>query len=61
MAHNGKYIFLPLIAAVLGFSSFLRSDGAENVRNVQIVALLASGMGLGVALAHLKLIMGSKT
>jgi hypothetical protein len=60
MANKGKYLFLPLLAAVLGFSSFLRSDGAENVRNVQIVALLASGMGLGVALAHLKLVLGTK-
>ena len=60
MANKGKYFFLPLLAAVLGFSSFLRSDGAANVRNVQIVALLASGMGLGVALAHLKLVLGTK-
>lgn len=48
---------LPLLAALLGFGAFLNSSGAENVRTVQILALVASGMGLGVALAHLKLMI----
>jgi len=46
--------FAPLLAAVLGFSAFLRTAGAEHVRAVQIIALIATGMGLGVALAQLK-------
>ncbi|HUK24113.1 MAG TPA: hypothetical protein VLV49_06000 [Terriglobales bacterium] len=41
-----------LLAVVLGFGAFLRTPGAEHVRAVQIVALLAAGMGLGVALAN---------
>ncbi len=51
---------LPLLAAVIGFIAFRQTTGAENVRTVQILALVASGMGLGVALAHLKLMMSSK-
>jgi hypothetical protein len=54
-------LFLPLFAFVLGFTAFLRSPGSENVRNVQILALLAAGMGLGVALAHIKILMGMKS
>lgn len=52
-----RLFFLPLFAAVLAFSAFLRSTGADNVRTVQILALIATGMGLGVALAHLKFIL----
>jgi hypothetical protein len=52
-----RLFFIPLFAAALGFSAFLRSTGAENVRSVQIVALITTGMGLGVALAHLKLLL----
>jgi hypothetical protein len=59
--HSGKYFFLPLFASALGFSAFLRTTGAESVRGVQIVALIATGMGLGVALAHLKLLWGTRT
>ncbi len=56
-----RSLFLPLFAALLGFSAFLRMPGSENVRNVQIVALLASGMGLGIALAHVRIILGLKS
>jgi hypothetical protein len=35
--------------------------GAENIRAVQMVALLAAGMGLGVALAHVKLLWGMQS
>jgi hypothetical protein len=54
-------LFIPLFVTALGFYSFLRTPGSENVRNVQIVALLASGMGLGVALAHVKILLGMKS
>jgi hypothetical protein len=50
-----------VLVAALGFSAFLRMPGSEHVRAVQIVALLASGMGLGVALAHVKLLLGMKS
>jgi hypothetical protein len=50
-----------LLACVLGFGAFLRTPGAENVRAVQIVALLAAGMGLGVALSHFRLLLGLKS
>ena len=56
MMKTRLFIF-PLLASVLGFSAFLRSTGAENVRAVQIVALITTGMGLGVALAHFKLLL----
>ena len=46
-------IFLPLFFAALGFFAFLRTSGAENVRAVQVVSLIATGMCLGVALARL--------
>jgi hypothetical protein len=50
-----------VLACVLGFVAFLRVPGAENVRAVQIVALLAAGMGLGIALSHLRLLLGLKS
>jgi hypothetical protein len=46
---------MPLVAAFLGFSAFLRTPGADNVRAVQILMLIATGMGLGVALAHVRI------
>lgn len=56
-----RLFFLPLFAAALAFFAFLRSEGSENVRTVQVVSLIATGMGLGVALAHLKLLLGLKS
>jgi len=52
----------PLLVAILGFGAFLRMPGSENVRAVHILALLGSGMGLGVALAHVRVLwaMGSQ-
>jgi len=50
-----------LLACVFGFAAFLRAPGVENVRAVQIVALLAAGMGLGVALSHLRLLLSLKS
>jgi hypothetical protein len=56
-----RLFFAPLFAALLGFSAFLRSAGAEHVRAVQIVALIATGMGLGVAFAQLKFLRDQKS
>jgi len=56
-----RLFVLPLFAAVLGFGAFLRSDGSESVRSVQILALVATGMGLGVALANLKFLLSGRT
>jgi hypothetical protein len=53
--------FAPLLAALLGFSAFLRTAGAEHVRAVQIVDLIATGMGLGVAFAQLKFLRDMKS
>jgi hypothetical protein len=52
---------VPLFAALLGFSAFLRSSGAEHVRAVQIVDLIATGMGIGVAFAQLKFVHDSRS
>ena len=49
-----------LLAALLGFGAFARTGGSENVRAVQMLALLATGMGLGVALMHVRLLMALK-
>jgi hypothetical protein len=56
-----RLFFLPLFASALAFSAFLRSAGSDTVRTVHIVALIVTGMGLGVALAHLKLLLSTKS
>jgi hypothetical protein len=53
-------LILPLLVSVLGFAAFLRSGGAEHIRTVDMLALLAIGMGLGVALAYVKVMIGMK-
>ena len=55
-----RLFVMPLFAAILGFGAFLRSDGSESVRAVQIVSLIATGMGLGVALAHFKFLLDAR-
>ena len=55
-----RLFFAPLFAALLGFSAFLRSTGAEHVRAVQIVDLIATGMALGVSFAQLKFLRDMK-
>jgi hypothetical protein len=50
-----------MLAFVFGLGAFFRMPGAENVRAVQIVSLLASGMGLGVAWAHFWVLRGLKS
>ncbi len=53
-------LVVPLVVALLGFLTFWRTPGAENVRAVQVLSLIAVGLGLGVALAHLKILLGMK-
>jgi hypothetical protein len=55
-----RLFFLPLLASALAFGAFVRSDGSESVRAVQMVSLIATGMGLGVALAHLKFMLDAR-
>lgn len=56
-----RSLVLALFAFLLGFGAFLRMPGSENVRAVQIVALLGAGMGLGVAWAHLLVLVGLRS
>lgn len=56
-----RLFFLPLFASAMGFAAFWRSAGVENVRAVQMVALIAAGMGLGVALANLKFMLKARS
>lgn len=56
-----KRIAIPLLLAVLGFLSFVRTAGSDHIRAVQITALIATGMCLGVALANLRLPSGTKS
>jgi hypothetical protein len=55
-----RALLLPLVAAALAYGAFVRMPGSENVRVAQMLALLACGMGLGIALAHLKLALSAK-
>jgi hypothetical protein len=56
-----RFIFFPLFFAIMGFLAFLRTTGSDHVRTVQILALLATGMCLGVALAHLRFLFDTKS
>ena len=56
-----RAFLLPLVASFIAFSAFLRTSGSETVRAVQVLSLVATGMGLGVALAHLKLMMSVRS
>jgi hypothetical protein len=56
-----RFVFFPLLLAFMGFLTFLRTAGSDHVRAVQIVALIATGMCLGVALAHLGVLFGAKS
>ena len=48
-----RFVLFPLFVAAVSFSVFLRSDGSDHTRTVQILTLVAIGMGLGIALANL--------
>ncbi|MFZ0773610.1 MAG: hypothetical protein WCA49_11385 [Candidatus Sulfotelmatobacter sp.] len=56
-----RFVFLPLFLAALGFSVFLRSNGSDHVRTVQILTLIAIGMCLGIALANLLALFNAKS
>jgi len=55
-----RLVFLPLLFAAFGFFAFLRMPGAENVRAVQMVSLIGTGMCIGVALARLLIRSGAE-
>lgn len=55
-----RFLFLPILFAALGFSAFVRSPGSEQVRAVQILALIGTGMCLGVGLANLRAFIAAK-
>ena len=50
---NKRLIFFPAFFAILSFAGFLRTSNAVSVKALQIVFLIATGMCLGVSLAHL--------
>ena len=58
---NKRWVFMPFLFGILAFFAFLRTTGSENVRAVQIVSLLVTGMCLGVALAHLRSGLSAKS
>lgn len=47
-----RRIVLPLLLCAIALGAFSRTPGAETVRWVQILALLAAGLCAGVALAN---------
>ena len=53
-------VLFPLLFAGFAFMAFSRTQGAESVRPLQIVDLVAAGMLIGVALAQfVRLVRGS--
>jgi hypothetical protein len=56
-----RFTFFPLFLAVVAFLTFLRTTGSDHVRAVQILALIATGMCLGVALAHPRFLLDAKS
>ena len=52
MEKSNRKIIIPIFAAILAFGAFSRTIGAENVRAVQVLALIAGGFGLGVGYAN---------
>lgn len=52
MDKTKRNIIVPVFAAILALGAFSSTVGAENVRNVQILSLLAAGFGLGVGFTN---------
>jgi hypothetical protein len=56
-----RFVLLPLFVAFVSLSVFLRSNGSDQVRMVQILTLIVIGMCLGLALANLLALLGAKS
>jgi uncharacterized membrane protein YwzB len=56
-----RLVFLPVFTAALSFSAFLRSNGSNQVKTVQILTLIGVGMCLGVALSNLLVNFSAKS
>jgi hypothetical protein len=56
-----RFVLFPLFVAAVSFSVFLRSNGSDHVRTVQILTLVAIGMCLGIALANLLALFNAKS
>jgi hypothetical protein len=56
-----SFVFSPVFVAAVSFSVFLRSNGSEQVRPVQILTLIAIGMCLGIALVNLLTLLSAKS
>lgn len=54
-------LFIPLFVSAIAFGAFVRTPAAANMRTVDMLALVAVGMGLGVALAHIRILLGMKS
>jgi hypothetical protein len=56
-----RFVFFPLFVAAVSFFVFLRSNGSDQVRAVQMVMLIAIGMCLGIGLANLLVLFKAKS
>ncbi len=56
-----RFVFFPLFIAAVSFSVFLRSNGSDQVRAVQMVMLIAIGICLGIGLANLLVLFKPKS
>ncbi len=56
-----RFVFMPLFVAAVSFSIFLRSNGSEHVRAVQVLTLIGIGMCLGVAMVNLLAFFSAKS
>lgn len=48
-----RRILLPVFIIAISAMNFIHTEGAENVRSVQIVTLLTCGAGIGLLLASI--------
>jgi hypothetical protein len=57
-----RFVLFPLFVAAVSFSVFLRSNGSDHTRTVQILTLVAIGMCfLGIPLANLLALFNAKS